>query len=181
MGILLLTFTFIKAEVLTAESIEKELLELSINTDSITNMTDAEMSISDLSLAPQYMKYREASDASFWNSKVWLVLILSITILILIWLILKYLDSNIHNANILRLLGIIIILFMMGFIVLVINDTDQLSAIIGLLGAIAGYFLKEGQDIVQESSKNREEMKKILEEMEEARQINTGTLPKEEK
>lgn len=48
---------------------------------------------------------------------------------------------------------------MLGVIVIIAEDTTQISAVVGLLGAIAGYFLKEGKealyDTIDEDSNNQ--------------------------
>lgn len=86
-----------------------------------------------------------------------LIIILSVSVIIILWLMLKYLiREEEDNYNLIRLCGIFVILFMIGFVVLIVEDSTQLSAIIGLLGAIAGYFLKEGKELlIEQIQKNK--------------------------
>lgn len=77
-----------------------------------------------------------------------LVMILAITALLSIWMILNYLKTS-NKEPVVRLVGIVIILFMAGFITLTTNQQEQLTPVIGLLGAIAGYFLKEGKEVLE--------------------------------
>jgi uncharacterized Tic20 family protein len=100
--------------------------------------------------------YQAKERTSFRNTQISIILILSVTVVLLIWIMLNYLKVDIHNEHIIRFLAIIIILFIMAFIVLVITDPSQLSAVIGLLGAIAGYFLKEGRDSIKERKSDNE-------------------------
>jgi hypothetical protein len=77
-----------------------------------------------------------------------MVMILAVTALLSIWMILKYIKTS-NKESLMRLVGIVIILFMAGFITITTNQQEQLTPIIGLLGAIAGYFLKEGKEMIE--------------------------------
>jgi len=77
-----------------------------------------------------------------------MVMILAVTALLSIWMILKYIKTS-NKESLMRLVGIVIILFMAGFITITTNQQEQLTPIIGLLGAIAGYFLKEGKEMLE--------------------------------
>ncbi len=111
------------------------------------------------SISTDGFKYYSDENSSIRLYKFSLVLLLSITALLSLWIILKYIKVSKNNDNLFRLSAIIIILFMLGVIVIIAEDTTQISAVVGLLGAIAGYFLKEGKealyDTIDEDSNNQ--------------------------
>ncbi|MFK5975718.1 MAG: hypothetical protein QM493_04350 [Sulfurovum sp.] len=130
-------------------------------------LTDTKMEVKDTinnisngrSIRTDGFKYYSDENSSIRLYKFSLVLLLSITALLSLWIILKYIKVTRNSDNLFRLSAIIIILFMLGVIVIIAEDTTQISAVVGLLGAIAGYFLKEGRealsDTLDEDSNNK--------------------------
>lgn len=103
-----------------------------------------------LTIGTDGFKYYSDENASIRLYKFSLVLLLAITALLSLWIILKYIKVGKNSDNLFRLSAIIIILFMLGVIVTIAEDTTQISAVVGLLGAIAGYFLKEGKEALSD-------------------------------
>ncbi len=104
-----------------------------------------------LTIGTDGFKYYSDENASIRLYKFSLVLLLAITALLSLWIILKYIKVERNSDNLFRLSAIIIILFMLGVIVTIAEDTTQISAVVGLLGAIAGYFLKEGKEVLSDT------------------------------
>ena len=67
----------------------------------------------------------------------------------LLWIIAKHLKIR-DKDTAARIGALLIILFILGFIVVIANDSSQISSITGLLGAIAGYYLKESKELIEE-------------------------------
>ena len=133
-----------------------ESLEDSVNRDKISKTVEIKQEIVQDNNISKYYEYKmqkariEARENSMQTAmiyRIFLVFILSITALTLLWITVKYLKvDNSDNAS--RIGGIIVILFILGFIVIIVEDASQMSSIVGLLGAIAGYFLKESKELL---------------------------------
>lgn len=130
----------------STDNIAKSDIEDSLNNNKIDTLSNS------ITVSKDSINYQLNENASIRFYKFSLVLLLSITALLSLWIILKYIKVGKNSDNLFRLSAIIVILFMLGVIVTIAEDTTQISAVVGLLGAIAGYFLKEGKEALEESS-----------------------------
>lgn len=130
--------------------------DINVETKSVINSIDKTINATPINKNSINYYLDENSSIRFY--KFSLVLLLSITALLSLWIILKYVKVSKNNDNVFRLSAIILILFMLGVIVTIAEDTTQISSVVGLLGAIAGYFLKEGKealvDTINENTDN---------------------------
>lgn len=81
------------------------------------------------------------------KNEFWYVIILSLLCLISLGMILLFLKGREHNAkDIVNAAGLTLIIFGTIILVLVVDTTEQLTAAIGILGAIAGYLFRSAQE-----------------------------------
>ncbi len=81
------------------------------------------------------------------KNEFWYVIILSLLCLISLGVILLFLKGREHNArDIVNAAGLTLIIFGTIILVLVVDTTEQLTAAIGILGAIAGYLFRSAQE-----------------------------------
>lgn len=92
------------------------------------------------SVAPEIEKLRI-------NNEFWSVVLLSGLCVISLIIVLGFLKTQNHSAkDTVNAAGLILIIFGTIILVLVVNTSEQLTAAIGILGAIAGYLFRSVQN-----------------------------------
>lgn len=81
------------------------------------------------------------------NNEFWSVLFLCILCVVILIVVLSFLKMGKHTAkDIVNVTGLTLIIFGTIILVLVVNTSEQLTAAIGILGAIAGYLFRSVQE-----------------------------------
>lgn len=98
-----------------------------------------------LAIVSQYMQ-QQADDSSAQiiktrvNNEFWYIVLLCTVALVALFMVLVFLRGRGHSAkDVVNAAGLILIIFGTIILVLVVDTTEQLTAAIGVLGAIAGY------------------------------------------
>lgn len=89
------------------------------------------------------------------KNEFWYVIVLSCLSLISLFIVLRFLDGQEHGGkNMVSAAGLTLIIYGTIILVLIVDTTEQLTAAIGILGAIAGYLFRSVQGEFMPSKKN---------------------------
>jgi len=81
------------------------------------------------------------------NNEFWYIVLLSSLCIVSLTIILHFLKQSEHTAkDMVNASGLTLIIFGTIILVLVASTSEQLTAAIGILGAIAGYLFRSAQD-----------------------------------
>lgn len=81
------------------------------------------------------------------NNEFWYIILLSLLCVISLTVVLTFLKHKDHSAkDIVNAAGLTLIIFGTIILVLVVSTSEQLTAAIGILGAIAGYLFRSAQN-----------------------------------
>ncbi|MDH5231842.1 MAG: hypothetical protein OEZ58_09005 [Gammaproteobacteria bacterium] len=81
------------------------------------------------------------------ENEFWYIVLLSALCVTTLTIVLTFLKDHSHSAkDIVNATGLTLIIFGTIILVMVVNTSEQLTAAIGILGAIAGYLFRSVQD-----------------------------------
>lgn len=81
------------------------------------------------------------------ENEFWYIVLLSLLCISTLIIVLSFLKTKTHSAkDIVNATGLTLIIFGTIILVMVVNTSEQLTAAIGILGAIAGYLFRSVQD-----------------------------------
>ena len=81
------------------------------------------------------------------NNEFWYIVLLSVLSIVSLTIVLFFLRHKSHSAkDIVNATGLTLIIFGTIILVLVVSTSEQLTAAIGILGAIAGYLFRSVQE-----------------------------------